>query len=158
MWNTNPGGRLATWILIIELGVGKGNPMTTNGKPETSESRQWKGRLGSLLGDKLFRGRSMPSRGQIEQKRAGKLTDEVFAEMRLRRGVYGQRLRQRPAPRWGELEGVGFPERGPHKGSGDAVGMRQAWFALRIRLVLLPPIRWTCWWKSPRSMRTASYT
>ena len=64
--------------------------MTTNGKLKTSEPRQWKGRLGSLLSDKLSR--EIDSfEGQIEQKRGGKLTDEVFAEMRLRRGVYGQR-------------------------------------------------------------------
>jgi sulfite reductase (ferredoxin) len=64
--------------------------MTTNGKGETSEPRQWKTRLGSLLGDKLAR--EIDSfEGHIEHKRAGKLTDEVFAEMRLRRGVYGQR-------------------------------------------------------------------
>ncbi len=64
--------------------------MTTNGKGEASEPRQWKAKLGSLLGDKLSR--EIDSfEGLIEQKRAGKLTDEVFAEMRLRRGVYGQR-------------------------------------------------------------------
>ena len=64
--------------------------MTTNGKGETSAPRQWKTRLGSLLGDKLSR--EIDSfEGHIEQKRAGRLTDEVFAEMRLRRGVYGQR-------------------------------------------------------------------
>ena len=64
--------------------------MTTNGKGETSAPRQWKTRLGSILGDKLSR--EIDSfEGHIEQKRAGKLTDEVFAEMRLRRGVYGQR-------------------------------------------------------------------
>ena len=71
-------------------GSEKGNPMTTNGKAETSEPRQWKGRLGSLLGDKLAR-EIDAFEGHIEQKRAGQLTDEVFAEMRLRRGVYGQR-------------------------------------------------------------------
>ena len=64
--------------------------MTTNGKFETSKPRQWKGRLGSLLGDKLAR-EIDAFEGHIEQKRAGQLTDEVFAEMRLRRGVYGQR-------------------------------------------------------------------
>ena len=64
--------------------------MTTNGKPGASEPRQWKERLGSRLGDKLSR-EIDAFEGQIEQKRAGKLTDEVFAEMRLRRGVYGQR-------------------------------------------------------------------
>ena len=64
--------------------------MTTNGKGEASEPRQWKAELESLLGDKLSR--EIDSfEGHIEQKRAGKLTDEVFAEMRLRRGVYGQR-------------------------------------------------------------------
>ncbi len=64
--------------------------MTTNGKLEASEPRQWKGRLGSLLGDKLSR-EIDAFEGQIEQKREGKLSDEVFAEMRLSRGVYGQR-------------------------------------------------------------------
>ena len=64
--------------------------MTTNGKGGASEPRQWKAKLGSLLGNKLSR--EIDSfEGHIEQKRAGKLTDEVFAEMRLRRGVYGQR-------------------------------------------------------------------
>lgn len=64
--------------------------VTTNGKPGASEPRQWKEKLGSRLGDKLSR-EIDAFEGQIEQKRAGKLTDEVFAEMRLRRGVYGQR-------------------------------------------------------------------
>ncbi len=64
--------------------------MTTNGNAEVPEPHQWKDRLGSLLGGKLSR-EIDAFEGQIEQKREGKLSDEVFAEMRLRRGVYGQR-------------------------------------------------------------------
>ncbi len=60
--------------------------MTTNGKAGASGSRQWKERLGSLLGVKLSR-EIDAFQLQIEQKREGKLTDEVFEEMRLRRGV-----------------------------------------------------------------------
>ena len=45
--------------------------MNTNGSSETSEPREWKGRLGSFLGDKLSR--EIDSfEGQIELKRGGK--------------------------------------------------------------------------------------
>ncbi len=99
--------------------------MTTNGKGGASEPRQWKAKLGSLLGNKLSR-EIDAFQGQIEQKREGKLTDEVFAEMRLRRGVYGQRYdngHHHDGVSSGEL---GFPNAELTEGPGaqwDAPGM-----------------------------------
>jgi sulfite reductase (ferredoxin) len=99
--------------------------MTTNGKGEASEPRQWKAELESLLGDKLSR-EIESFEGQIEQKRAGKLTDEVFAEMRLRRGVYGQRYDNGQRHDGLNTRELVFPNAGLTKGPGtqwDAPGM-----------------------------------
>ena len=79
--------------------------MNTN-KVEPSEPRHWKSRLGSLIGDKLSR-EIDAFQGQIEQKREGKLTDEVFAEMRLRRPTPQPTARPKSPGKLAERQAVG---------------------------------------------------
>ncbi len=50
----------------------------------------WKEQLGDRISDRLS-GEVDLFEGQIELKKQGKLDDKIFAETRLRRGVYGQR-------------------------------------------------------------------
>ncbi len=50
----------------------------------------WKEQLGDRIPERLA-GEVDLFEGQIELKKAGKLDDKIFAETRLRRGVYGQR-------------------------------------------------------------------
>ncbi|MBW2191477.1 MAG: nitrite/sulfite reductase, partial [Deltaproteobacteria bacterium] len=50
----------------------------------------WKEQLGDRVPDQLA-GEVDLFEGQIELKMQGKLDDKIFAEARLRRGVYGQR-------------------------------------------------------------------
>ena len=99
--------------------------MTTNGKVKVSEPRLWKDTLGSLIGDKLSR-EIEAFEGHIEQKREGKLSDEVFAEMRLRRGVYGQRYDNGQRHDGLDTRELVFPNAELTKGPGtlwDAPGM-----------------------------------
>ena len=50
----------------------------------------WKSKLGDSIPEEL--GREIDVfEGQIELKKQGKIDDKIFAETRLRRGVYGQR-------------------------------------------------------------------
>lgn len=55
-----------------------------------SESEAWKARLADQIPEDLGRDIDI-FETQIELKRQGKMTDELFGETRLRRGVYGQR-------------------------------------------------------------------
>ncbi len=96
------------------------NPAQAEASPET-----WRDALYDRIPEQL--GREIEVfEGQIHQKRDGKLRDEVFAEMRLRKGVYGQRYdngRRDDGTRVRELR---FPNDGLFKGPDthwDAPGM-----------------------------------
>lgn len=104
--------------------------MTTSEARKARQARTWKDRLESRIGEQLSREIDL-FEGQIDQKRSAQLTDEVFAEMRLRRGVYGQRYdngQRHDGIRTRELV---FPNPNRTKGPGtlwDAPGM------VRIRI------------------------
>lgn len=55
-----------------------------------TESQAWKERLGDRTPERLVREVDIYET-QLELKRQGKMTEELFGETRLRRGVYGQR-------------------------------------------------------------------
>ena len=55
-----------------------------------SEAQAWKERLGDRVSEDLGRDIDIYET-QLELKRQGKMTNELFGETRLRRGVYGQR-------------------------------------------------------------------
>ncbi|MFQ5702629.1 MAG: nitrite/sulfite reductase [Gemmatimonadales bacterium] len=57
---------------------------------EASTLRTWRSELGGAIPEHLAR-EIQTFEEQIERKRRGEIDDAVFAEMRLRRGVYGQR-------------------------------------------------------------------
>ena len=55
-----------------------------------SEAQTWKERLGNQISEDLARDIDIYET-QLELKRQGKMTEKLFGETRLRRGVYGQR-------------------------------------------------------------------
>ena len=55
-----------------------------------SETQAWKDKLGDQISEDLSRDIDIYET-QLELKRQGKMTNELFGETRLRRGVYGQR-------------------------------------------------------------------
>lgn len=65
---------------------------------------------------------------QVELRKAGKIDEKVFAELRLRRGAYGQRYDNGKRHDGAETQEIAFPRRGLTKGPDtefDAPGMQR---------------------------------
>lgn len=87
----------------------------------------WKERLGSQLGEPLANEIDIFEK-QIELRRQGKLDEAVFAETRLRRGVYGQRYDNGQRHDGVASRVLDFPNADARKGPGtlfDAPGMQR---------------------------------
>lgn len=95
---------------------------TTLQRPES-----WKDALGDAIPDSL--GEEIDFfENQMELKRQGKLSDQVFAETRLRRGAYGQRYDNGQRHDGLETQALEFPSNGLTKGPDtvwDAPGMQR---------------------------------
>ena len=86
-----------------------------------SESTTWKEVLADRMPDELGREVDIFAT-QIELRKQDKIDDTVFAETRLRRGVYGQRYDNGKRFDGSNTQVLEFPERRPGQGAGYGVG------------------------------------
>ena len=84
----------------------------------------WKEKLGEKIPAELGREIDIFEQ-QMQLRKQGKIDEKVFAETRLRRGIYGQSVRQRPAAR--REAGAEAKTRRPSSSRGRThCGMRRA--------------------------------
>ena len=93
----------------------------------SNAARTWKDALGSRLPEAIAEEIDQYE-NQIELRKQGKLGEKVFAELRLRRGAYGQRYDNGHRYDGSKTQEIPFPRRGLTKGPDtefDAPGMQR---------------------------------